>query len=131
MDHPESQSSVRRYLAYVGLFGTTQLHLRNPFVIAGWSLAFPGLGHLLLSKYTRGYLLFLWEIFVNVNGHINLAILYSFTGRFQMAKDVLDRLRTSFNSSHPWCFVYYNCVYCGFPTGQNTPRYPFRFSGTV
>ena len=90
MDHPESQSSVRRYLAYVGLFGTTQLHLRNPFVIAGWSLAFPGLGHLLLSKYTRGYLLFLWEIFVNVNGHINLAILYSFTGRFQMAKDVLD-----------------------------------------
>jgi len=90
MDHPESQSPVRRYLAYVGLFGTTQLHLRNPFIIAGWSLAFPGLGHLLLSKYTRGYLLFLWEIFVNVNGHINLAILYSFTGRFQMAKDVLD-----------------------------------------
>jgi len=90
MDRPESQSSVRRYLAYVGLFGTTQLHLRNPFVIAGWSLAFPGLGHLLLSKYIRGYLLFLWEILVNVNGHINLAILYSFTGRFQMAKDVLD-----------------------------------------
>jgi len=90
MDRPESQSPVRRYLAYVGLLGTTQLHLRNPFMIAGWSLAFPGLGHLLVSKYIRGYLLFLWEIFVNVNGHINLAILYSFTGRFQMAKDVLD-----------------------------------------
>lgn len=90
MDRPESNSSVRRYLAYVGTLGTTQLHLRNPFVIAWWSLAFPGLGHLLLSKYLRGYLLFLWEIFVNVNAHINLAILYSFTGRFQMAKDVLD-----------------------------------------
>ena len=90
MDHPESKSSVRRYAAYVSTLGITQLHLRNPFVVAWWSLAFPGLGHLLLSKYLRGYLLFLWELFVNVNAHINLAILYSFTGRFQMAKDVLD-----------------------------------------
>jgi len=70
--------------------GTTQLHLRNPFVIAWWSLAYPGLGHLLLSKYIRGFLLFTWEVFLNYNAHINLAILYSFTGRFQMAKDVLD-----------------------------------------
>ena len=90
MDHPESNSSVRRNVAYVSTLGITQLHLRNPFAIAFWSAAFPGLGHLLLSKYLRGYLLFLWELFVNVNAHINLAILYSFTGRFQMAKDVLD-----------------------------------------
>lgn len=90
MDRPESTSSVRRYIAYISTLGTTELHLRNPFVIAWWSLAFPGLGHLLLSKYLRGYLLFIWELFVNTNAHINLAILYSFTGRFQMAKDVLD-----------------------------------------
>lgn len=90
MDRPESNSSVRRYLAYVNPFGTIQLHLRNPFVIAWWSLAFPGLGHILLSKYLRGYLLFIWELFVNFHAHINLAILYSFTGRFQMSKDILD-----------------------------------------
>lgn len=90
MNQAESKSSVRRYIAYVSPFGTTQLHLRNPFVIAWWSLAFPGLGHLLLSKCLRGYLLFVWEVFLNINAHINLAILYSFTGRFQMAKDVLD-----------------------------------------
>jgi hypothetical protein len=90
VDHTESNSAVRRYLAYVSTLGTTQLHLRNPFVIAFWSLAFPGLGHLLLSKYLMGYLLFLWELFVNSQAHINLAILYSFTGRFQMAKDILD-----------------------------------------
>ena len=90
MDRPELNSSVRRYKAYVGRIGTTQIHLRNPFAIAWWSVAFPGLGHLLLSKYITGYLLFLWEIFMNYNAHINLAILYSFTGRFQMAKDVLD-----------------------------------------
>ena len=57
MDRPESDSSVRRYIAYISTLGTTQLYLRNPFVIAWWSLAFPGLGHLLLSKYLRGYLL--------------------------------------------------------------------------
>ena len=90
MDRPAPNSTVRRYIAYMSTLGTTQLYLRNPFVIAGWSVAFPGLGHLLLSKYLRGYLLFLWEIYVNVNAHVNLAILYSFTGRFQMAKDVLD-----------------------------------------
>ncbi|MDR3540675.1 MAG: hypothetical protein P4L69_06850 [Desulfosporosinus sp.] len=90
MDRPESNSSVRRYVGYVSPFGTTQLHLRNPFVVAWWSLAFPGLGHILLSKYLRGYLLFIWELYVNTHAHINLAILYSFTGRFQMAKDVLN-----------------------------------------
>ena len=89
MDHPESKSSVRRYAAYVSTLGITQLHLRNPFVVAWWSLAFPGLGHLLLSKYLRGYLLFLWELFVNVNAHINLAILYSFTGRFQINRRIV------------------------------------------
>ncbi len=90
MDHPASNSAGRRYLAYVSTLGTTQLHLRSPFVVAFWSLAFPGLGHLLLSKYLMGYLLFLWELFVNSQAHINLAILYSFTGRLQMAKDILD-----------------------------------------
>ena len=61
MDRPNPNSSVRRYLAYLSPFGTTQLHLRNPFLIAWWSLAFPGLGHLLLSKYLRGYLLFVFK----------------------------------------------------------------------
>ncbi|MGE5405645.1 MAG: hypothetical protein ACM3PP_11985 [Candidatus Saccharibacteria bacterium] len=70
--------------------GITSLHLRNPWVIAFWSAMFPGLGHLLLSKFLRGFLLFIWEVVINVKAHINLAILYSFTGRFEMAKDVLD-----------------------------------------
>lgn len=83
-------SPARRYIAHVSSFGTTQLHLRSPIVIALWSAMFPGIGHLLLSKYIRGFLLFLWEVFVNNNGHINLAFLYSFTGRFDMAKQVLD-----------------------------------------
>ena len=79
----------RRKRAYVSLTGTTTIHLRNPYIVACWSAAFPGLGHLLLSKYLRGFLLFLWEVFINYSAHINLAILYSLTGKFEMAKDII------------------------------------------
>ena len=53
VDRQESNSSVRRYIAYVSTLGTTRLHLRNPFVIAWWSIAIPGLVHLLLSKLSQ------------------------------------------------------------------------------
>jgi TM2 domain-containing membrane protein YozV len=84
------EASARRTVAYLSLLGTTQLHLRNPFVIAAWSVAFPGMGHLLLSKYLRGFLLFLWEVFINYKANINLLILYSFVGDFEKAKAVVD-----------------------------------------
>ena len=86
----DSEPTARRPLAYLGLLGTTQLHLRNPFVIACWSVAFPGMGHLLLSKYLRGFALFFWELFINYKANINLLILYSFIGDFEKAKAVVD-----------------------------------------
>ncbi len=86
----KNYSSARRYIAYISSLGTTQLHLRSPSVIAFWSAMFPGFGHLLLSKYIRGYLLFIWEVFVNIQAHINVAIFYSFTGQFELAKKTLD-----------------------------------------
>ncbi len=89
MQRKMNQSS-RRKIANVGIVGTTQLHLRNPFVIAGWSLLFPGMGHLLLSIYLRGFLLFVWEVFINYKAGINYAIFYSFIGRFDAAKEVLN-----------------------------------------
>ena len=87
----------RRQKAYVSLMGTTQLHLRNPLVIAWWSAAFPGFGHFLLSKYLRGALLFVWEVVVNVHLHLNQAIQYSFTGEIEKAVQVLD---------HQWLLLY-------------------------
>lgn len=86
----DSQPTARRLVAYISLLGTTQLHLRNPFVIACWSAAFPGMGHLLLSKYLRGFALFLWELYINYMANINLLILYSFIGDFEKAKQVVD-----------------------------------------
>ncbi|MDI7741942.1 hypothetical protein QMK38_07995 [Lysinibacillus fusiformis] len=90
MDNYTTNNTARRYKAHVSTVGTTQLHLRNPYIIAWWSAAFPGFGHLLLSKYLRGYALFIWEILVNNMAHINHAIVYSFTGNMGMAKEVLE-----------------------------------------
>lgn len=90
MHNYSNDNTARRYKAHVSVVGTTQLHLRNPYIIAWWSAAFPGFGHLLLSKYIRGYLLFIWEVVVNVQAHVNLAMIYSFQGKIDLAKDVLD-----------------------------------------
>ncbi len=91
MERNSSKSSEpRRKIAFLSPLGITQLHYRNPYVVAWWSAAFPGLGHMLLSKYIRGFLLFIWEVVINLNAHINMAIFYTFTGNFTLAREVLD-----------------------------------------
>ena len=90
MENYTNENTARRYKAHVSIVGTTQLHLRNPYIVAWWSAAFPGFGHLLLSKYLRGYVLFVWEVLVNINSHVNLAMIYSFQGNIDMAKEVLN-----------------------------------------
>jgi hypothetical protein len=80
----------RRPKAIISSLAINFLHLRNPFVIAWWSAAFPGFGHLSLGSYVVGFLLFTWEIIVNTQASVNTAILYSFTGRFDMAKEIVN-----------------------------------------
>lgn len=77
-------------LSHLSIFGTTQIHLRNPYIIAMWSVMFPGYGHLLLNKYLRGFSLFIWELFINQSIHLNSAMVYSFIGEIEKAKEVLD-----------------------------------------
>ncbi|MDT0161345.1 hypothetical protein [Bacillus sp. AG4(2022)] len=90
MNNYTNDNTARRYRAHVSILGTTQIHLRNPYIIAWWSAAFPGFGHLLLSKYLRGFVLFIWEVVVNIKSKLNLAMIYSFQGDIDKAKDVLD-----------------------------------------
>ncbi|MED1203986.1 hypothetical protein [Heyndrickxia acidicola] len=90
MDNYTNDNTARRYQAHVSILGTTQVHLRNPYIIAWWSAAFPGFGHLLLSKYLRGFVLFIWEVLVNLKAHLNVAMIYSFQGKIDLAKEVLD-----------------------------------------
>ncbi|WP_421385236.1 hypothetical protein ACOJQI_10880 [Bacillus salacetis] len=90
MDNYTNDNTARRYRAHVSILGTTQIHLRNPYIIGWWSAAFPGFGHLLLSKYLRGFVLFIWEVIINLNAKVNLAMIYSFQGEIEMAKEVLE-----------------------------------------
>jgi hypothetical protein len=90
LDNFREEFRSRRYKAYVNFLGTTQLHKRNPYTVACWSMAFPGFGHLLLNKYLRGYALVLWELFINQKIKLNTAMLYTFNGQFEEARQVLD-----------------------------------------
>lgn len=83
-------NATRRYKGYVSIFGTTHLHARNPYIIAWWSAAFPGFGHLLLSKYLRGLILFVWEVFVNYHSKINVAMVETFCGNIGLAKELIN-----------------------------------------
>lgn len=76
--------------AFVSALGTTIIDLKNPLAVAWWSAALPGFGHLLLSKYIRGLLLFAWEIIININAHLNLAMVQTFQGHFQESANTLD-----------------------------------------
>ncbi|MDR6880224.1 hypothetical protein ACFPES_23820 [Paenibacillus sp. GCM10023248] len=90
MDNYSNNNKYRRYKAHVSTFGTTQLHFKSPYLVAFWSIAFPGFGHLLMSKFIRGMLLFLWELYINQTTHLNEAMVYSFNGDIDSAKTVLN-----------------------------------------
>ncbi|QSO48923.1 hypothetical protein [Alicyclobacillus mengziensis] len=88
---------VRRPYVHISSFLVNQFHIRNPWVTAFWSLAFPGAGHMMLCKYFTGAMLMLWEFFINVHSKLNSAIMLSMTGRFEEAKSVLET---------KWFFLY-------------------------
>ena len=81
---------VRRSKAYISVFETTLLHLKNPWIVAFWSFAFPGCGNLMQGRVAKGLILICWELIVNTNAKINLSIMYSLLGQFEMAIDVIN-----------------------------------------
>ncbi|GFZ81263.1 hypothetical protein GCM10008018_28640 [Paenibacillus marchantiophytorum] len=123
----------RRQIAFLSLVGITQLHLRNPLIITWWSAAFPGFGHLLLSKYLRGFILIGWEMFINSQMHLNEAMVYTFIGQFEQASEVMqirwmslyapvylfaiyDSYRTSIDLNHQYILA----------KRENAPIVPFK-----
>lgn len=80
----------RRYPFSLTCLSISQLSRSNPVVIAWWSAAFPGFGHMLINMHIKGNILILFEFIINLNAHLNQATAYSFSGNFQLAKNVLD-----------------------------------------
>jgi hypothetical protein len=90
MDNRTATKDVRRYNTYIATINSNIIHLRNPWVRAWWSAALPGFGHLNLGIYIKGFILIIWEIVINTNSRINEAMIYSFNGKFDMAKEVVN-----------------------------------------
>jgi hypothetical protein len=91
LDNKTATKHVRCYNNFTESINSNYIHLRNPWIVAWWSAAFPGFGHLQLGMYVKGVMLITWEIIINLHTKINLAMVYSFTGQFDMAKQVLNK----------------------------------------
>jgi TM2 domain-containing membrane protein YozV len=79
----------RRPRSTLSIFGVSYLYKRNPYVVAWWSAAFPGFGHIMLNQYVRGVLLTLSEVIINTLANINSGMVYSFCGNFDMARSLI------------------------------------------
>ncbi len=66
-----------------------------------WSIALPGFGQLLNRKYFKAFILITLEFLINVQGKINVVIVYSFLGEMQDAIHEADFL---------W-LMFYPCIY--------------------
>ncbi|HSU79085.1 MAG TPA: hypothetical protein VLK78_01610 [Candidatus Angelobacter sp.] len=97
MPNYTSRKSPRHSKVVLSSFDINYLRVLNPFMPLWWGLALPGLGHIMVGKKFKGFLLFIFEIVVNSKTHLNLSIFYSCTGQFELAKACLD-LR--------WFFIY-------------------------
>lgn len=75
----------------ISVFGINSVYPRPPWVAAWWSAAFPGFGYMFIGKYFHGFVLILWELVVNTQAHLNMAIALSFLGRFEEAKAQLNQ----------------------------------------
>ena len=83
-------SHARHRLATISVFGITHLQRQHPLMVAWWSAAFPGFGHFLLNHYLRATFLTLFEVMSNTMSHLNEAMVFTFCGKFDLARSVLQ-----------------------------------------
>lgn len=86
----ESIRNQRRPKGVVKPASVNFIHLRTPWVTAWWSASYLGYAYMSLGSYVKGFILIFLEAFINVNSKLNLGIFYSFTGRYEMAKQAVD-----------------------------------------
>ncbi|MGQ7889796.1 hypothetical protein [Paenibacillus sp. WC2504] len=87
----KSQKRSRRIRFTIDGTCANFVHYSNPLVPLAWSFFFPGFGFFLMGQFVLGWILFLWEVAVNVTGHFNTAIVYTLTGRPEEATRILEQ----------------------------------------
>ena len=86
----ESIRNQRRPKGIVNPLSINFIHIRTPWVMAWWSASYLGYAYVSLGSYVKGFILIFLEAFINVNSNLNAGIVYSLTGRFELAKQVVD-----------------------------------------
>jgi hypothetical protein len=86
----KSSNHNRNVIGYIQPNTINNVGLKNPAVIAWWSAAFPGYGHILLGSHFIGFILLIHEAIMNNLSGLNTAIFYSFIGEFTTAKETLN-----------------------------------------
>ncbi|AXF57574.1 hypothetical protein [Salicibibacter kimchii] len=85
-----STENYRGIIAAISPSMTNNVDITNPSVVAWWSAAYPGFGHFILGNYFIGFVLLVHEVLINILSGLNLAIYYSFTGKFEQAIQSVD-----------------------------------------
>ena len=73
----------------------------NEIEVILWSIAIPGFGQFLNKKYIKGIILISSEFLVNINSHLNTAIISSFYGE----------ISTAINQVNYQWLMFYPCIY--------------------
>ncbi|WP_246938927.1 hypothetical protein [Bacillus pinisoli] len=73
----------------------------TPIEMLCWSIALPGFGQLMNKDYIKGIIFIILEFLINLQGGINIAIVYSFQGRIEQAINIVD---------YRW-IMFYPCLY--------------------
>lgn len=102
------QIENRSIVAYISPHMINNIDLKNPYVIAWWSAAFPGFGHLILGHYLLGIILIFHEIIINTLSGLNTAIYFSMIGDIKTAKQALDT-RWILAYLAPYVFAIWDC----------------------
>jgi TM2 domain-containing membrane protein YozV len=84
------QNNLNYQLFAIQTHGTNIMYYRNPGMVAWWSAAFPGFGHILLGQYIKGLVLFLWEMVVNQESHLNFGLAATLQGQFPNTNEILN-----------------------------------------
>ncbi|MFZ3589840.1 hypothetical protein ACOI1C_11295 [Bacillus sp. DJP31] len=72
-----------------------------PIEMIFWSIALPGFGQILNKHYLKAIIFITLEFLINVQGRINVAIVYSFQGDIDLAIQAVD---------YEW-IMFYPCLY--------------------
>jgi hypothetical protein len=98
------ENKTRRQRYHLGMVCINMVNYSNPMVIAFWSFMLPGFGYSMLGQFVIGWILFIWEVGINVLSNLNTAIMYTLTGRFEEASRVLSQ-------EGQWKVLIYGAVY--------------------